>query len=313
MRGSRNWSVRMRLVLAFVGVLIPYLLLAGIGAVGLRAVWQRVQAVHDKVAMEFTGIADLELAMTQLVMPANDILITGNPEERVKFKRLSARVHEVLAGLKTAHFSVEERQLLEAVRIQVSQIETLSRELLATPDPRVNRAARAKKMKALDQVSDEAAATLGRVRAIMLREIKKDSERGSDVIRWVAAGGVAALLLSVAGGVGLALIFSAWLSRPILAIAHTSLRMADGDLSRRVEAHAGGELGETARAFNEMAERLDTSHRSLQRRNDELALLNNIATTTSRSLDVQEVLARSSSMPTRQAVDSACLHGESSV
>lgn len=107
----------------------------------------------------------------------------------------------------------------------------------------------------------------------------------------MAAAGVVALLLSVGGGVGLALIFSTWLSRPILAIAHTSRRMADGDLSQRVEAHAGGELGETARAFNEMAEQLSTSHRSLQRTNKELAVLNSIATTTSRSLHIQEVLA----------------------
>lgn len=290
MRGSRNWSVRARLVLAFVGVLIPYLLLAGIGAVGLQAVWQRVQTIHDEVAMEFAGVANLQLAVAQLVMPANDYLITGDPKERIEFEQRSVRVHEVLAGL-TAHFTVEERQLQEAVRIQVSQIETLSRGILAIPDPRVNRAAPAK-MKVLDRMSDEAAATLGRIYELSLREIEEDFEHGSDVIRWVAAAGVAALLLSVAGGVGLALIFSTWLSRPILAIAHTSRRMADGDLSRRVEAHAGGELGETARAFNEMAERLETSHRFLQRRNEELAALNSITTTTSRSLEVQEVLAR---------------------
>jgi len=263
MRGIRNWSVRTRLLIAFVGVLIPYLALAGIGAVGLQAVWQRVRAIHDEVAMEFVGIANLQLAVTQLVMPANDYLITGDPAERELFEQRLARAYESLARAETIVFhDQEERRLFEAVKGQVPQIEALSREILAIPDPRVNRAAPAK-MKALDRVSDEAAATLGGIRDIALREIEENIERSSAVIRWVAAVGVAAVLLSVAGGVGLALIFSTWLSRPILAIAQTSRQMAEGDLSQRVEARAGGELGETARAFNEMAERLE--HAAIER------------------------------------------------
>lgn len=291
MRGIRNWSVRTRLVLAFVGILIPYLLLAGIGAVGLQAVRQEVQAIHDEVAIEFAGVANLQLTVTQLVMPANDYLITGDPQERVEFEARLARVQEGVVSLETAHLNGEERQLLEAARVQVSQVESLSREILALPAPRVNHAAPAK-MKALDRVGDEVAATLDRLREIALREIKEDSERSAAVVFRMAAAGVAALLLSVAGGLGLALIFATWLSRPILAIAHTSRQMAEGDLSQRVEAQAGGELGETARAFNEMAERLDTSHRSLQQRNDELTVLNRITTITSQSLEIQEVLAR---------------------
>lgn len=161
MRGSRNWSIRTRLVLAFVGVLIPYLLLTGIEAVGLQAVWQRVHAIHGEAAMKFVGIANLQRVVAQLAMPANDYLITSDPKERMEFERRSARVHEVLAGL-PAHFTVEEQQLLKAVRIQASQVGTLSREILAIPDPRVNRAALAK-MKALDRVSDEATATMGRI------------------------------------------------------------------------------------------------------------------------------------------------------
>ncbi|GEM_PF-3551972 len=296
MRWIRDWSIRTHLFLAFVGILIPYLLLAGIGAVGLQAVWQRVQTIHDEVAMESVGIANLQFAVAQLVMPANDYLITGDPKERVAFEQRSARFHEVLAGLKTVHFSdVEERQLLEAARIQVSQIETLSREILAIPDPRVNRAAPAK-MKALDRASDEATATLGRIYELSLREIEEDVERGSAVIRRVAAAGVAALLLSVAGSVGLALIFSTWLSRPILAITQGSRRLADGDLSHRVETHAGGELGKAAVAFNAMAERLETStiektrlYDTAAQRAERIAAINRLIRVISSSLDLGAV------------------------
>src|SRR3970282_1764709 len=101
MRGIRIWGIRTRLLIAFVGVLIPYLALAGIGVVGLQAVWHRVRTIQDEVVMELEGIANLQLAVVQLVMPANDYLITGDPMERAVFEQRLARVHEALARAET--------------------------------------------------------------------------------------------------------------------------------------------------------------------------------------------------------------------
>src|SRR3989304_4537535 len=46
---ARSWGVRPRLILAFAGVLVPYLALAGIGAAGFSLLWQRVDAMREKV------------------------------------------------------------------------------------------------------------------------------------------------------------------------------------------------------------------------------------------------------------------------
>lgn len=92
MRGIRSWSIRTRLLIAFVGVLIPYLALAGIGVVGLQAVWQSIRSTQDEVAIELEGVANLQLAVVQLVMPANDYLVTGDPMERAVFEQRLARV-----------------------------------------------------------------------------------------------------------------------------------------------------------------------------------------------------------------------------
>ena len=127
MRGIRNWSVRTRLLIAFVGVLIPYLALAGIGAVGLQAVWQRVHAIQDEVAMQIEGIGNLQLAVARLVMPADDYLITGDPAKRELFEQRLARVHEILGRLETTPFQdAQARQLFETVRGKVPHIEALS-------------------------------------------------------------------------------------------------------------------------------------------------------------------------------------------
>ncbi|MCB0033978.1 MAG: HAMP domain-containing histidine kinase [Anaerolineales bacterium] len=47
------------------------------------------------------------------------------------------------------------------------------------------------------------------------------------------------------------------LIRPLTALQTTALKMADGDLSRRVEKLSSDEIGEVGRAFNEMAARVE--------------------------------------------------------
>src|SRR3990172_8285124 len=261
MKSHRGLSIRARLLLAFLGVLLPYLAVMAIGVGGFRALSQRLHSIEQEVTQEIEGAADLHLANLRLAMPANDYLVTGDPREREEFERRLAQARGALARMES--FSLQDpkaRQLLGAIGAQVSQIETLSREILAIPDPRTDHAAHAAahaKMKALDRLGDEAAVILSQLREIEHREIREEVERGSGVVRRAAAAALAALVLSLAGGVALAFLFARWLSRPLEAIAHGSRRIAQGDLSQRVEVGAGGEAGEAAQAFNAMAERLE--------------------------------------------------------
>jgi signal transduction histidine kinase/ActR/RegA family two-component response regulator len=95
----------------------------------------------------------------------------------------------------------------------------------------------------------------------------------------------------------MAFIFSTWLSRPFLAIANGSRRMGEGDLSQRVEATAGGELGEVAQAFNQMGERLKAAAiekarliAATERAAREVRSLYEVAHSLTTSLDLTEVL-----------------------
>jgi len=299
MKGIRTSSIRTRLLLAFVGVLIPYLVLAGVGAVGLQMLWQQAGTIRDEAVGEIKGAADIQVALIQLVMPANDYLITGDPRERGRFEQLLARVQGVLARLEEIPFhDAEERQLLEMLRNQVPRMEAISREILALPDPRTNRAPPAK-MKALDALGDQAAVAVSRLREIAIREMEEELERGTGVIRRVATIGLVTLILTLTGGVAMVFILSAWLSTPILAIAEGSRRIAEGDLSQRVEATAGGELGVVVQAFNQMAERLKAAaienarlHSVTMRRGEQLEALLQATRSVMSGLDLQEILDR---------------------
>ena len=244
MKSHRGLSIRARLLLAFIGVLVPYLALVAIGVVGFRTLSERLHSIEQEVTQDIEGATGLQVAILQMLMPANDYLTTGDLREREEFERRLAQTRGALARMES--FSLQDpkaRQLVEAIGGQVSQIETLGREILAVPDPRADHAAHGAahaKMKALDRLGDEAAVILSQLREIEHREIREEVERGSGVVRRAAAAALAALVLSLAGGVVLAFLFARWLSRPLEAIAHGSRRIAQGDLSQRVEVGAGG-------------------------------------------------------------------------
>src|SRR3989338_9921847 len=83
----QDWSVKRRLLGAFVALLIPYLLLIGLGALAITRLWQIVQTIEQEVVEELREGADLQLALARLVMPANDYLITADLAERAGFER----------------------------------------------------------------------------------------------------------------------------------------------------------------------------------------------------------------------------------
>jgi signal transduction histidine kinase len=76
------------------------------------------------------------------------------------------------------------------------------------------------------------------------------------------------LLLILAGGFTLYLRRS--VVRPVLTVAGASRTLAEGDMSVRVPAAAGDEIGDLARAFNTMADSLERSRREVVERTKEL-------------------------------------------
>jgi signal transduction histidine kinase len=87
--------------------------------------------------------------------------------------------------------------------------------------------------------------------------------------RAIAAGwGGLALLILLA--VGVAFYIRRSVVQPVLTVAQASRRLAEGDMSVRVPPVRDDELGDLARAFNSMADSLETSQEALAERSREL-------------------------------------------
>jgi signal transduction histidine kinase len=82
--------------------------------------------------------------------------------------------------------------------------------------------------------------------------------------------GVAGIVLVIALSLGLAAILRRGILRPIRRVAGASETIAAGDLTARVPAERADEIGDLARAFNEMAESLQVNREELAKRAQEL-------------------------------------------
>ncbi|HBY06419.1 MAG TPA: hypothetical protein DEH22_00985 [Chloroflexi bacterium] len=83
-----------------------------------------------------------------------------------------------------------------------------------------------------------------------------------------------ALVTAGVGAVVLAVIFGLWnsqrLSSPLKSLARTSAQMGAGDLSVRANLQTGGEIGELANQFNQMADNLQSNIGQLEAERDAL-------------------------------------------
>lgn len=88
---------------------------------------------------------------------------------------------------------------------------------------------------------------------------------GRQIVNSVAQAWALAGLVAVILAAGIGWLASRRITRPVLALAEATGRMAGGDLSARVDALGGLEFGSLGRAFNEMAGRVETTIQALRR------------------------------------------------
>jgi signal transduction histidine kinase len=217
MLAIRDWSVRRRLVLAFLVILISNLALIVGAGVWARAIRQHVLAVRHAVTMEAQAASEIRLALPGVTSSVERHLMTREGSDHEQFERNLVRLREALArrnALFGAHPEEGERELLDAVEGQVSRIEALGRELLAVHHRGASGVSSAT-LDELHRLSDEAAAALAKLQQADLREVEAEIDEGSIVFRWVMTAGLAMLALNMAGGAAVVLLFSSRLNRPI--------------------------------------------------------------------------------------------------
>lgn len=149
MRCVSDWSIRRQLILAFVGVLIPYFFLGAFATSGLWRVLKSLSEVHTEAVVEFGMISRLELAVNQIHESVGRYRASPYLAARAAVERdlaLFQTARDRLEGV-TFH-DPEEREGLARILTASPVIENNVRQLLLPKNP----GASARQEEALAQV-----------------------------------------------------------------------------------------------------------------------------------------------------------------
>ncbi|MFP3854760.1 MAG: HAMP domain-containing protein, partial [Anaerolineales bacterium] len=107
------------------------------------------------------------------------------------------------------------------------------------------------------------------------------------------AGGRSVLFvtaIAAVGAIGLASLMVMVLTQPLLRLREVAEQVAKGDLDKRAPVMANDEIGQVAKAFNRMLDRLVRSQRQLERINQRLSALYHVTASVGRGLQLDHVL-----------------------
>ncbi|MBZ0168502.1 Histidine kinase [Candidatus Methylomirabilis lanthanidiphila] len=292
----KNWSIRTRMLLAFIAVLTPFVGFTGIAALHYGSLMHAYMRTQEDATVDLMRTSDVMAAADGLMLAVEDYAVGEGRQERQRVNGYLTHLHEAFSTLKKTPFDgVDERRLIDALMGPVSRMEALGREILvAAPFP-TNHETTAT-LSVLNQLHDQVDMTLHRLMEVHVGAIDAAARQVSDVGRQVIVVTLITLIVSGLGAMSIGFPLANWLSGPIQAIAYGSRRLAEGDLSYRVEMSSGGELGEAAMAFNAMAERLERSavenaalYGAARQRAERIAAVNRLTRIISASLDIGAV------------------------
>lgn len=257
-------SLRTRFIVGMAIMFLPLVVL-GIGAFfSLQSTVGAFDQVVKEVVDGMVPIVHLQILVMRASKPSNDYIIHGDPAERERFVLLSREVDQTFEEALAAPFALKEYQtMVQVARDEWQQAQTVSKAILTVPQERGNSATPGE-MKRLETHINHVVGTLDQIHYLLHREINKRL-----ALAHAAKRRILLIIVSVFGvALGASVLAGTALARSILlplkALEEGADRFGEGNLSHRVTLITKDELGQLARGFNAMAEKLEKSQAALQ-------------------------------------------------
>jgi two-component system cell cycle response regulator len=251
-------SLRTRFVLGLALVLLPFLVAAVLGWFYLLpALTNPTRELTEEVTTELRPLRDLQLSLLTAALAANNYVQDASSTNRRDLERLGVDVARAFERAAAAPVEPDERPLIQTARREWNRAWLLverrqpGRSAVPTLDAITNHIARA--VDALDRLANRTRAEI---------------DKAGAAVEAARRAALATTGMAFALALAISLIAGSLLARSVLrmmrALAECSARLADGDLSCRLPVTRSDELGQVARAFNAMAERIQEVQQALQ-------------------------------------------------
>ncbi|HEX3032748.1 MAG TPA: methyl-accepting chemotaxis protein, partial [Bacillota bacterium] len=196
-------------------------------------------------------IADLQLAFANVVMPGNDYLITGNPEEKTNFNARNQTVQDQIAELKGIFKNGKEAQLIAMVADDYVKVARLEASILSLTNPRGNPVG-AKTMEEMDLAADNLSANLEELHSLISASEAATKANVATSIRNSLIIIFLAVLIAITFALIVARLLGATVVKPLIELVEVADTIARGDLTRSVEIQVKGDVGRLVDSFNNM-------------------------------------------------------------
>lgn len=257
-------ALRSRFALGLGAVLLPFFVAAMVGQFYLLpSLIEPLEDIVRELTQETQPVTRLQVVLLQSTMPVNDYLIHGDPGERQQFTQLQQRVERAFQEASPEQFTLEaERRLIISARAQWEQARRLGAQLMQLPDP-VGNAIAQRDMERFDVHIDRAVSALDEMNDQFRRTLDHDRLHVRIAGRTALWVSFVAFALSIAVSLFAGVALARSITDPVDTLRHGAERLAEGDLSHRVNMRRSDELGELATAFNSMAERIEANQAAL--------------------------------------------------
>jgi len=214
---------------------------------------------------ELDMVRNFQLAISSILMPANDFLIRGGDnDEPENFKALAAYTESLIGKLEKLHFDyAEEEKLMVILKKDYARIKALSLQIFAIPDARNSKKA-SRLMEKMDDIADKAIIRAGKLHQAVKYEIntyRKELIGVRESLNKIVLYGIlfnAALIMLVI------VYFRHSVFKPMLSLYEASIELGHGNLDTRVEVKSNDEIGRLCYTFNQMAEELQQAKQQTQ-------------------------------------------------
>ncbi|MDP3830204.1 MAG: PAS domain S-box protein, partial [Ignavibacteriaceae bacterium] len=248
-------------------IAFPFLiiLLLLIGMIGITYQgFKKVTASLDNMELEAVkrGISgNLRFHITQLLMPANDFIITGHQHYESAFDSLNNIVNNNFYEFSKLLLTTTEKQLLIKIKSNLDSIRSYSKQIFSIPEPRQSQRA-IQLMETMDYRFGE---EVTRITSQIFDEISRRNieyvEQGERVKESVTTLLFGVAFLSIFITIIITFLTIGRISKPIIAVAKSADSIANGDYSHRVVVKTNDEIALLANSFNKMAASIQHSQK----------------------------------------------------
>jgi signal transduction histidine kinase len=267
--GSFPLAARMLLASVILAVLVVGVLVALVLAIAtLRDATRREARAKEAVTAAVTAeklVLDLETGLRGLILAEDERFLAPAERARAELPERLASLEEMVAT--DPGQAQRARQITAAVTSYVDDYFVLLVEIAKdSPDAARSSVANSEGRRLIETIQERFRGFVAAEDAEAERSAQTASDRADQAIALGAVG----LVLTAA----LIVLYGAYLARsiagPVRGVARGASRIADGELSLRLDEGGPGEVGELTRSFNVMAAELERGHRELEEQNERL-------------------------------------------